>query len=838
MSDTGDLIRHFQGKTTSPDEILFGFYDWLEDKSIEPYPAQEQAFLEVMAGQHLILQTPTGSGKSLVGVSCHLLHALQGQRSVYTSPIKALVNEKFRDLCGLFGSHQVGLLTGDHTVNPDAIILCCTAEILASIAANQGDDAGIKAVVMDEFHYYADRQRGMAWQLPLLLLKKCQFVLMSATLGDTQRLETLMTRLTERETSLVESKVRPVPLSFSYLESTLQESVIDLIAAGRSPCYVVSFTHADVIQIASGLTSIAVLDKSKRAELKTRLSRVVFNTPFGKDLKRLLLAGIGVHYAGMLPRYRALVERLAQAGMLGVICGTDTLGVGINVPLRSVLFTQLCKYDGNKTRLLGAREFHQIAGRAGRKGFDDEGFVYAQAPIHVIENTRLKRKAEASGKKSSKVRLQKAPERGYAHWDKEKFIVLSTAGCEPLVPKFQIEHSLIVDLIRWSEHRHYERGGYGRLIRLIDDSDTTPRQKKGQRRRAKRLVNELIFSGLVVHQKAPMRRLVLAEDLQENFSVFPELTLFVVEATTAMGDDVDPLDLVSLVESVQENSMPILIAQRRVRRGEAIAEMKNDGVPYEERMEALEDIQWDTPPCEDQIRAMFVIHQARKPYLKEELLQPKHITRLLLETTSSINEFVRDYGLKRSEGLVVRYVSQTLKYLKQTIPRPLHSPALTAHLGTLETLVRQVDSSLIEAHDEHVPTQEKVMTPKLSTPAAQRQIRTVIQQGLRAWQARRFDGFADRFTDSHGEILTGEAVRKLTSPYEDIFGTFRLTPTLWDSTALIVAEAGQHTWTYRQHLGIDQADDDWYLSGTATFLVESDIGTLAIALDHCRSEPV
>lgn len=835
MSDTGDLIRHFQSMPSSPDEILFGFYDWLTEREIEPYPAQEQAFLEVMSDHHVILQTPTGSGKSLVGVSCHLLHAVQNQRSVYTSPIKALVNEKYRDLCGLFGTQRVGLLTGDHTINAEALILCCTAEVLASMAANQGDGAAIKGVVMDEFHYYADRQRGMAWQLPLLLLKDTQFVLMSATLGDTTRLQELMSRLTQRHTSLVESTVRPVPLSFNYLETTLQDSVLNLIEAERSPCYVVSFTHADVIQIASGLMSVAVVEKPKRLVLKTKLARFVFNTPFGKDLKRLLLAGIGVHYAGMLPRYRALVERLAQAGMLGVICGTDTLGVGINVPLKSVIFTQLCKYDGTKTKTLGAREFQQIAGRAGRKGYDNEGHVYAQAPAHVIENIRLKKKAEATGKKTSKMRLQKAPERGYAHWDMEKFLSLSTAECEPLVPRFQIHHGLIVDLLRWAERVAFPRGGYGRLIGLITESDTTEAQKKGQRRRAKRLLGELVFSGLVVHHTQPRSTLALADNLQENFSVFSDLTLFLVEAATAMGEDSEPLDLVSLVESVQENSMPILFAQRRVRRGLAIAEMKNDGVVYEDRMEALEEIQWDMPPCEDQIRAMFSIHHERKPYLSEALLQPKHITRLLLETGSSINEFVRDYGLKRSEGLVVRYVSQTLKYLKQTIPQVLQSEALVVHLVTLESLVRQVDSSLIEDHEDDQDSQERQVVPRLSTPAVQKQLRTVVLQGLRAWQARRFDGFADRFVDAQGETLTGGFLQKLTEPYEQAFSGFRVSPALMDSGALAVVETGPQAWTYRQHLGIDSEDHDWYLSGHAQFVTDGDVGTLAIRLDEIHA---
>ncbi|MGB0646936.1 MAG: DEAD/DEAH box helicase, partial [Bradymonadia bacterium] len=311
MSDSGELLCRFAADSHSADEILLGFYDWLEAVGITPYPAQEEAFMEIASEHHVILQTPTGSGKSLVATCAHLHAILKRQKSVYTSPIKALVNEKYRGLCVLFGEANVGLLTGDHTLNPEALILCCTAEVLASMAANQWRDSDIACVIMDEFHYYADRQRGMAWQLPLFLLNQTQFLLMSATLGDTTHIADALEARSQRQVSLVEGTDRPVPLSHHYLETGLQESIATLVESSQTPCYVVAFTHNDVTRIASGLLSITTIDRAKRVELRDRLATQSFNTPFGKELKRLLLSGVGVHYGGMLPRYRALVEQLA-----------------------------------------------------------------------------------------------------------------------------------------------------------------------------------------------------------------------------------------------------------------------------------------------------------------------------------------------------------------------------------------------------------------------------------------------------------------------------------------------------------------------------------------------
>ena len=387
------ILRHLP---PAPDEgaLLDGFATYTVEQGIEMYPAQEEAVLELIAGNNVILNTPTGSGKSLVAVAAHFVALARDERSVYTAPIKALVSEKFFQLCQTFGSNLVGMITGDGSVNPDAPIICCTAEILANWALRDGDRTDVDVVIADEFHFYADPQRGWAWQLPLLEMPHCQFLLMSATLGSTSFFEDELTKRTGRDTVLVRSTQRPVPLDFQYRTTTLHHSIEELLGSGRAPIYLVHFTQREATEAAQGYLSLDPLTKDEKQQVKDLIGGFRFDSPFGKTFRRFLVAGVGVHHAGLLPKYRLLVERLAQAGLLKIICGTDTLGVGVNVPIRSVLFTQLCKYDGSSVRILRVREFQQIAGRAGRRGFDDRGDVWAQAPEHVVDNQRMTEQAE------------------------------------------------------------------------------------------------------------------------------------------------------------------------------------------------------------------------------------------------------------------------------------------------------------------------------------------------------------------------------------------------------------------------------------------------------------
>jgi len=352
------------------DAVYDAFAGWAEEQGFQLYPHQDEAAMELAAGSNVILATPTGSGKSLVAVAAHFAALADGRRTYYTAPVKALVSEKFFALCATFGAENVGMLTGDASVNPGAPIVCCTAEILANIALREGEHADVGQVVMDEFHFYAEPQRGWAWQVPLLTLPQAQFLLMSATLGDISAIRDDLTRRTGRETALIDSAERPVPLIFSWSMEPLHELVEELASTDRAPIYVVHFTQASALERAQSLSSAKLCTREERRAIADAIGAFRFTAGFGKTLSALVRNGIGVHHAGMLPRYRRLVEQLAQTGLLKVICGTDTLGVGINVPIRTVVFTGLAKFDGSRQRLLKAREFHQIAGRAGRAGFD------------------------------------------------------------------------------------------------------------------------------------------------------------------------------------------------------------------------------------------------------------------------------------------------------------------------------------------------------------------------------------------------------------------------------------------------------------------------------------
>ena len=557
----------------SNDVLLDRFLDYAAARQLQLYPAQESAILEVFEEKNVILNTPTGSGKSLVATALHFQAIARGKRSVYTCPIKALVNEKFMALCRDFGPNNVGLSTGDATVNRDAPILCCTAEILANIALREGAAADVQDVVMDEFHYYADRERGVAWQVPLLTLPQARFLLMSATLGETTFFEEGLSRLTGRPTVTVTSTDRPVPLEHAFSELPLAKTLETLIADGKAPVYVVHFTQLEAAQSAQDFTSINVCTRDEKAAIANTLEGFKFTSPYGPEIKKWLRHGIGLHHAGLLPKYRVLVEQLAQKGLLKVICGTDTLGVGINVPIRTVLFTRLCKYDGQKTVILSARDFHQIGGRAGRKGFDDKGWVVAQAPEHVIENLKLAEKSARDGKKTVK---RQPPEKNFVNWDKNTFARLISAPPERLISRFQVTHGMLLNVLS------RKGNGCDAMKKLIRDCHETPKQKKAHLDRAWQLFRSLIDRKIVefIPKTEDGSYLRVNVDLQDDFSMDQALSLYLLDTLPLMDPQAPDyaLVLLTLVESILENPDIILRKQLDKVKDQKMAEMKMAGI--------------------------------------------------------------------------------------------------------------------------------------------------------------------------------------------------------------------------------------------------------------------
>jgi hypothetical protein len=711
---------------TGAEAALDAFLTYLAGKGLELYPAQERAILELFEGNHVILKTPTGSGKSLVAAALQYQTLCAGGQSVYTSPIKALVNEKFLSLCRDFGADHVGMSTGDATVNPGAPVLCCTAEVLANRALCEGPDAPINAVILDEFHYYAERERGVAWQIPLLALPQAQFLLMSATIGETAFFESELTRLTGRATVTVASTDRPVPLDFSYSEESLDEVVTALRDQGRLPAYLVHFTQRGAAETAQKLTSINFCTTEEKAALGEILAAQRWTSPFGRELRKYLRLGIGIHHAGLLPKYRILVERLAQENRLKIICGTDTLGVGVNVPIRSVVFTALSKYDGDKTRLLPVRDFHQIAGRAGRKGFDDEGFVVAQAPEHVIENRKLERKAAENPKKAKKLVRRKPPEKGYVHWDEASFRKLIDSAPEPLASSFDIHHGFVLNVLS------REGDGCAALRKLIRDCHEPAAAKPRLRRRAWRLFRSLLDKDIVEILPEPDargRKVRLHLDLQEDFSLNQVLSLYLVDTVERLDRDNPeyPSLVLSLVESVLENPDAILRKQVDRLKDELMRKMKAEGVPYEERLERLTQVE-HPKPYREFIYNTFNEYAANHPWVGEANIQPKSIAREMFERYMSFADYVRAYGLERAEGLLLRHLSNTYKTLTQTVPDSAWDDEIEEMITYLEQLVRGTDSSLLDEWEMLRNPDYRPEESTTGTPARSERVRPLDPQ--------------------------------------------------------------------------------------------------------------
>ncbi|GAA1160322.1 DEAD/DEAH box helicase [Nocardioides aquiterrae] len=813
------------------------------------YPHQEEAILALLAGDNVVLATPTGSGKSLVAEAAHRAALAEDRVSFYTAPIKALVSEKFFALVAEFGAADVGMLTGDASVNPDAPIICCTAEVLANIALREGATADVGLVVMDEFHFYAEPDRGWAWQVPLLELPQAQFLLMSATLGDVTELAADLTRRNGRETTVVADAVRPVPLTFSWAMTPLPETLEELVTTGQGPVYVVHFTQKDAVEHATTLLKAGWVPKP---ELGDRLDHVRFGAGFGKTLNKLLRRGIGVHHAGMLPRYRRLVEQLAQAGLLGVICGTDTLGVGINVPIRTVLFTGLAKFDGSRQRILRSREFLQIAGRAGRAGFDTAGYVVVQAPEHVIENEKAKAKAaerQAAGRKNAKAQLKKPPE-GTVVWSEQTFDKLVAGEPEPLVSRMKVDNAMLINVVSRDED------AFPVLRRLLTDNHEDPRQQRRLARRALRLARSLVHSGVLTRLDEPDelgRRYVLTVDLPVDFALNQPLAHFALAALDVLDPEAEEhtLDIVSVIEAVLEGPRQILLQQQYAARGEAVAEMKADGIEYDERMALLEEVTWPRPLAE-LLEATYEIYRQTHPWLPEDALQPKSIVREMYEQGMSFTDFVSRYQLARSEGLVLRYLTDAYRTLRQTVPESHRTPELEDLVEWLGETVRQTDSSLLDewealADPSHVRSDVAHHEPPPSPRPISKQsrafavmIRNAMFRRVELVAGDDLDGLmameraaADR-TDPPGEVvMTRSAWDEAIEEYYAEHDRVLLDADARGPALLRVEETGR-TWQVTQTVHDPEGHHDWVIEAQADLDASDEVGELVLRATAMR----
>ncbi len=827
------------GEAPSADDVYVGFAEWVEAQGLTPYTHQEDAILELLSGSNVVLATPTGSGKSLVAAALHLATVAAGGRTYYTAPIKALVSEKFFALAAAFGAERVGMVTGDGSVNPDAPIICCTAEILANLALREGQDADVASVVMDEFHYYADPQRGWAWQVPLLELTHAQFLLMSATLGDTTLLRRDLTRRTGRATALVDDAVRPVPLTYSWAATPVHETIETLVADKQAPVYIVHATQKEALERAQSLIGVDLHNRAQREQIAEVVAQFRFSAGFGRTLGTLVRRGIGVHHAGMLPRYRRLVERLAQSGLLTVICGTDTLGVGINVPIRTVLLTTLAKFDGHRMRLLKSREMHQIAGRAGRAGFDTTGYVVCQAPEHVIANERALAKAGDDPKARRKVVRKKAPD-GTVSYTRETFERLVETPPEPLQSRMRVTYAMVLDVV--------SRPGdpVTTLHRLLTDNHETPAQQRRLLRMALAIGRSLLRAGIVVRLPEPDaqgRPYAVTLDLQRDFALNQPLSAFAL-ATLEVLDPESPsyaLDMVSVIEATLEDPMPVLMAQQFEARGEAVREMKDEGIEYEERMELLEEVHWPQPLAELLDHALRTYRLAH-PWLPDTV-HPKSVVRDLYERGMTFTEMVAHYKLARAEGVVLRYLSDAYRALRRTVPSALWDEQFTDLVEWLGELVRQTDSSLVAEWEAMVAgvdvAEAETAVSERPITANARAFRVLVRNAMwrRVELVARDDVAGLVAADELSASVTGAEVRMGRTRWDEALDAYydEHEEVLLDLDArgpgmLVVSELAGRRWEVRQVLADPEGNHDWSILAEVDLAASDEAGDLVLTV--------
>jgi hypothetical protein len=571
---------------------------------------------------------------------------------------------------------------------------------------------------------------------------------------------------------------------------------------------------------------------SSRAEkdaIAAAIGNFRFTAGFGRTLSRLVRHGIGVHHAGMLPKYRRLVETLAQAGLLKVICGTDTLGVGINVPIRTVLFTGLSKYDGVKTRLLKAREFHQIAGRAGRAGYDTLGTVLVQAPEHVIDNERALAKAGDDPKKRRKVVRKKPPE-GTIGWGQPTFDRLVSADPEPLTSSFQMSHAMLLNVLA--------RGGdpVAAMRHLLTDNHEEPAAQRRHIRRAIAIARALLAGGVIERIVTPDGQVTfrLVEDLQLDFALNQALSPFALASLELLDRESPdyPLDVVSVIESTLEDPRQVLSAQRQKARGEAVNAMKSEGIEYEERMALLEDVTHPRPLLE-LLEGAYETYRRGHPWVADYELKPKSVVRDMYERAMTFTEYVSFYGLSRSEGLVLRYLADAYRALRQTVPEDARTEELTDLIEWLGELVRQVDSSLLDEWERlrnpgaelaEVTLDDKPPAVTRNTRAFRVLVRNAMFRRVELAALRRYDELADLdaeagwtatrwadalddYYDEYDEIGTGPAAR---------------------GPALLHIDAGPAVWKVRQVFEDPAGDHDWGIDAEIDLAASDEAGAAAV----------
>ncbi len=815
---------------SDPSDVIDGYSAWAAETGRPLYPHQEDAAIALASGSHVVLATPTGSGKSMAAIAGIVLARNAGRRSVWTAPIKALVAEKFFELVDLLGANEVGLAIGDASINRDAPVLVCTAEVLANLALGDAflHHAAPGFACLDEFHYYGDTDRGWAWQVPLLLPNDTQFLLASATLGDVSPIIADLETRTSTPVENITSVNRPIPLYPEWRATPLAESIVDAVERGLYPVYLVHSTQSAAVEQAQSLVSLPLTTREQREAIAAAVKGERLTTGFGQTLARYLRNGVGVHHAGMLPRYRRLVERLAGEGLLAVICGTDTLGVGINIPIRTVLFSALTKFDGQKVRVLRAREFHQLAGRAGRPGFDPDGHVWAQAPEHVIETNRALARAGDDPKAQRKVK-RSPPPKGFVHFDENTFNRLLAASPEPLVSRFRVSPNLVSSVLARPD-------GPAVLKGLMLTNHDTPTQKRAHKKRAIHVYRSLEAAGVAERLRADdgtctgVRVGSLVDDGTDDrvdVRFASPLGPFALEVLASF-DRNDPsyvLDVVSVVESIIENPRAIVIAQEKAARSMEIARMKAAGVPYEERIENLDGITW-TKPLAEILDSCIELYRRSHPWVWEDP-EPKSILREMLETGETFNGFIKRYKLERSEGLLLRYLTDAWRTLDRSLANDSYTDPLEDVIEWLRLLLSATDASLLdewtklsggEVPEHHVGASPVVIIGP--PPAWRTSIRTAAFGWVELLARKAYPSFSERIEGAP----TPWDLENMLAEYWAEHPSIETTTEARSAAFFSIDDSVAGTWTVTQRLCDPEGDGDWRFVGTVDLARAADDG--------------
>lgn len=496
---------------------------YLEQLPWPPYPFQEQAILSWFEGDDgLLVCAPTGSGKTVIAETAMYEALLSGRRAYYTTPLIALTEQKFREMQESavrwgFSASDVGLVTGNRRINPEARLLVVVAEILLNrlLSPEEFPFDDVSAVVMDEFHSFNDIERGIVWELSLgLLPKNVRVLLISATVGNAPEFVSWLARQHGRRLRLLQSDERRVPLDFRWVTDELLSDQLEIMADGDeesryTPALVFCFNRSECWSVAEQLKGKRLLADGQQKLLQNELETIDWSIGAGGKLKQILIRGVGIHHAGLLPKYRRVIERMFQKKLLSVCICTETLAAGINLPARSVVMTSLLKGPPGRMKLIDASSAHQMFGRAGRPQFDSRGYIFAVAHEDDVRLFRWQEKYDAipddardpmliRAKKNLKKKMPKRRE-GYQYWTERQFQTLRAAPPGKLASRGRFPWRLLAFLIRKS----------GTVISLVEsvrrrllDSD----EKDDAEKHLKRMLLTLDAGGFITLDPPPLSR--------------------------------------------------------------------------------------------------------------------------------------------------------------------------------------------------------------------------------------------------------------------------------------------------------------------------------------------